>query len=85
MILLTIKICFDVFILISVCRKTDLKYKQQKELEKEKKKMNETVEAVNVYNPSNDQIMNNLQFIGYDKDGKPINTQSGLNEKIAKV
>ena len=82
MILLTIKICFDVFILISVCRKTDLKYKQQKELEKEKKKMNETVEAVNVYNPSNDQIMNNLQFIGYDKDGKPINTQSGLNEKI---
>ena len=85
MILLTIKICFDVFILISVCRKTDLSYNQQKELEKEKKNMNETREAVNVYNPSNVQIMNNFQFIGYDKDGKPIYSQSGLNEKATNV
>ena len=85
MILLTIKICFDDFILISVCRKTDLSNKQEKELEKEKKNVNETMEAVNIYNPSNVQIMNNFQFSGYDKDGKPIYSQSGLNEKITKV
>ena len=85
MILLTIKICFDDFILISVCPKTDLSNKQEKELEKEKKNVNETMEAVNIYNPSNVQIMNNFQFSGYDKDGKPIYSQSGLNEKITKV
>jgi hypothetical protein len=80
------QIIFSIYILILICKKTDLSLSAFKEKEKENQEIKGATTVVNVYNPTDGQIiMNNLQMTGYDVDGRPIFKEADLNNNVPKV
>lgn len=77
---------FAIYILILICKKTDLSLSSFREKEKENQEINAATTVVNVYNPTDGKIIvNNLQMVGYDKDGRPIYKEADSNNNFPKV